>query len=168
MTVSIYEFSAPRLVRSLHALEHILDKAAAHAQAQGIDPGVLFAARLYPDMFPLVKQVQIATDNALRCVARLAGEEPPRIEDGEQDFAALKARIETAIAHIEAFAPERFEGAEKRTVTLQAGGQSHELAAPDYLMGFLLPNFYFHVTTAYDILRHNGVPLGKKDYLGAA
>ncbi|MGH8273262.1 MAG: DUF1993 domain-containing protein [Gammaproteobacteria bacterium] len=166
MALSMYELSVPVFERALKNLSHVLKKGTAHAEAAKIDPGVLIGARLYPNMFPLAKQVQIATDLAARGASRLAGREPPSFPDTEQSFSELQTRIEKARACLQAIEPAHMEDAENRSVEFKAGGEMHTLSAPDYLMAFVLPNLYFHVTTAYAILRHNGVGLGKSDYLG--
>lgn len=166
MTISMYSASIPALKRSLNGLAAILGKAEEHAKSRKIDPGVLLGARLYPDMFPLIKQVQIATDNAKGCAARLAGSEIPRYDDNETSFAELAARIAKTIAFLDTFGPEQIDGSEGRDISLQAGGQTYEFKGLPYLTGWVLPNFYFHVATAYAILRHNGVEISKKDFLG--
>jgi len=167
MTLSMYQASAPRFIHTLTNLSAILDKAQAHAEAKKIDPATLTAFRLYPDMFPLTRQVQIACDAAKGAVARLAGVEVPKHEDTEQTFADLKARIAKTIAFISTIQPARIDGTEDKEIALRAGGQDLKFKGMQYLFGFAHPNFYFHVTTAYNILRHNGVEVGKKDYLGA-
>lgn len=166
MTISMYDASAPRLVNMLRNLDAILAKAQAHALAKKIDPSVFLNARLFPDMLPLLKQVQIATDNAKGASARLAGIEPPRFEDTEQSFEELHARIARTIAFVESIAADQINGSEERQITLKAGGQEMSFKGLPYLLGYALPNFYFHLATAYNILRHNGVELGKRDYLG--
>lgn len=166
MSLSMFDASAPRFAHMLRNLDAILAKAQAHAAARKIDPAVLLGARLFPDMLPMVKQVQIATDHAKGAVARLAGAEVPRYEDTEQTFDELRARIAKTIAFVESFAPEQFEGAEQRPVALRTGGRDWSFIGRDYLLGFALPNFHFHLVTAYNILRHNGVEIGKADYLG--
>ena len=168
MSLSMYDTSAPRLARMLRNLDAILGRAATHAAAKKIDPAVLLGARLFPDMLPMAKQVQIATDHAKGAVARLAGAEVPRYEDTEQSFDELRARIAKTIAFVESFAPAQFEGSEERSIALRVGGKDWSFSGRDYLLGFALPNFYFHVVTAYNILRHNGIEIGKSDYLGAA
>lgn len=167
MTLSMYDASAPRFISTLRALDAILGKAEAHALTKKIDPTALLTARLFPDMFTFVRQVQIATDHAKGAVARLAGVEVPKYEDNEQSFDDLRARITKTIADIDSFQPEQINGSEERAIELKVGG--HELAfkGMDYLIGFALPNFYFHVVTAYNILRHNGVEIGKRDFMGA-
>jgi hypothetical protein len=162
----MYALSAPVFVRMLRNLEGVLDKGAAHAAARKIDPAVLVGARLFPDMFPLATQVRIAGDFAKGAVARLTGNEPPKYEDNEATFDDLKARIAKTIAYVESFRPEQFEGAEARTVTMKMRGEDKSFDGVAYLANIVLPNFYFHVTTAYDILRHNGVELGKRDFIG--
>jgi len=163
---SMYQASVPALVHALNALSAILDKGAAHAKDKGIDPAELINARLAPDMFPLSRQVQIASDNAKGIAARLAGREIPKYEDTESTFEELKARIAKTIAFIKSVPASEIDGGEERQVALSTGGQPRTFTAQNYLVYFALPNFYFHVTTAYDILRHKGVPLGKPDYIG--
>ena len=166
MVISMYQASAPVFVRMLNNLADILRKGADHAQAKKIDPAALLQARLYPDMFTLTRQVQIATDNAKGCVARLAGIDPPRYDDTESGFHELQGRIERTIAFVQSFKAEQIDGSEGRTVVLKVRDQSITFTGIAYLLNFALPNFLFHVTTAYDILRHNGVVLGKSDFLG--
>ena len=166
MTNLMYSLSAPLFVRMLGNLDGVLDKAAAHAAARKIDPAVLVNARLFPDMFPLATQVRIAGDFAKGAVARLTGNEPPKYEDNEATFDDLKARIAKTIAYVEGFRPEQFDGAESRKVTIKMRGEDKSFDGSTYLANVVLPNFYFHVTTAYDILRHNGVELGKRDFVG--
>jgi hypothetical protein len=168
MSLSIYEVSVPVFVRMLGNLAAVLGKGAASAEARSIDPLVLTAARLAPDMFPLSRQVQIACDAAKGGAARLAVIEPPSHPDVETTFPELLARIESTIAFLNTIPEERFQGAETRTVTLKLRGTEMVLPGATFLLNFALPNFYFHVSTAYDILRHNGVGLGKADFLGAA
>lgn len=166
MTNLMYSLSAPVFIRMLGNLSGVLDKAAAHAAARKIDPAVLVNARLFPDMFPLSAQVRIAGDFAKGAVARLSGGEPPKFEDNEVTLDDLKARIAKTIAYVEGFSPEQFSGAETRTVTMKMRGEDKSFDGLTYLANIVLPNFYFHVTTAYDILRHNGVELGKRDFIG--
>jgi hypothetical protein len=165
MNISMFEASAPRFVTMLRALDAILAKAEAHATAKKIDPAVLINARLFPDMFPLVRQVQIASDHAKGACARLAGVELPKYEDNEQSFADLRARIAKTVAFVETFKPEQINGNEERSITLKVGGNDRTFTGLPYLVGFAWPNFYFHLVTAYNILRHNGVEIGKRDYL---
>lgn len=166
MTPSMYNLSAPVLERVLTNLSHVLKKGMAHAEAHKIDPAVLFNARLYPNMFPLSRQVQIATDQAKGCVSRLAGQEPPKFEDSEKTFEELLARIDKIIAHLQSFSPEQIDGSETRKIELRVGGQTRSFEGLPYVLNYVYPNFYFHVVTAYAILRHNGVELGKGDFLG--
>ena len=166
MTLSMHEAAVPPLARSLSNLSGILAKAAAHAEAKGIDPAVLLQARLYPDMFPLVRQVQIATDIARRGLARLAGVESASMEDNEASFADLISRLETTLVSLAAFSPEQLDGTETKAIELPIRGETLHFSGQSFLLLFVLPNVYFHVTTAYDILRHNGVELGKRDFLG--
>ena len=167
MNISMYQASAPRFVNTLKNLSAILDKAQAHADAKKIDPRVLTAARLYPDMFPLSRQVQSACDTAKGAVARLAGVEVPVHEDTEQTFEELKARIARTITFIQTIRPAQVDGSEDREVVLKMRSGEVKFKGMQYLLGQALPNFYFHVTTAYNILRHNGVEVGKRDYIGA-
>jgi hypothetical protein len=166
MKISMYQASAPRFANGLRNLSAILDKAIAHAEARKIEPAALTAARLYPDMFPLTRQVQIACDTAKGAVARLAGLEVPKHEDTEQTFDELKARIAKTIAFIETVPAESIDGSEARDIVLKLGPREVQWKGMQYLLGFALPNFYFHVATAYAILRHNGVEVGKRDYIG--
>lgn len=163
----MYAQTVPTLVRALTQLKHLLMKGEAHARAQGWDPAVLLAMRLAPDMFPLLRQVQIATDIAKNSVARMTGGEAPKFADDEITFEQLIDRIERAIAYIESVPAAAFDGAETRAITVptRARGDLH-FQGHDYLFGFILPNVHFHCTTAYGLLRHAGVPLGKADYLG--
>jgi hypothetical protein len=162
----MYAMSVPVFVKSLGSLSAILDKAAAHAEARKIDPGVLLAARLYPDMFALTKQVQVACDFAKGSVARLAGQEPPKYDDTETTIDALKARIARTITFVQGFAESQFEGSETREISLKIRDQVLTYKGYPYLAHIALPNFFFHAVTAYDILRHNGVELGKRDFIG--
>jgi uncharacterized protein len=166
MSISMYLASVPPLLRALTNLRAILEKAAAHTAARKIDPSVLINARLYPDMFPLSRQVQIATDNAKGVTSRLAGKEPPRFEDNESAFPELIARIDKTIAFLETFKPQQIDGSEDKTITLTMHEKTITFKGMPYLIDHVLPNFYFHVVTAYAILRHNGVEIGKQDYLG--
>lgn len=166
MPLSVYQATVPVFIRMLNNLSGILDKAAEHCATRKIDPAALIHARLYPDMFDFARQVQVACDHARNGAARLAGTEAPELEKTEQTFSELKERIRKTVAYLETFRPEQFEGAETREVTIKRGETTVTYPALDYLLNRVLPNFYFHVTTAYDILRHNGVELGKRDYLG--
>ena len=166
MAFSMYQASVPAFTQILDNLSAILGKAEAHAAARKIAPEALLQFRLYPDMFPLVRQVQIATDMAKGAVARLAGAEVPSYADSETTFEELRARLAKTADFIRSFAPEQLEGAESRTITLKIGGQDRSFQGDAYLTGFVLPNVYFHATTTYAILRHCGVELGKKDFIG--
>lgn len=166
MNLTMYQASAPRFASMLGNLSRILDKAAAHCEANKIDPAVLLASRLYPNMFPLVRQVQIACDNGKNCVARLAGVEIPEYEDTEKTIPELQARLAKAIDFIHSIRAEQMEGAEDRDIHLKLGPLEVDWKGMQYLLGFALPNFHFHLVTAYDILRHNGVALEKPDYIG--
>ena len=166
MNISMYQASAPRFVNILKNLSAILDKAQAYADARKIDPTVLTSSRLYPDMFSLARQVQTACDTAKGAVARLAGIEIPKYEDTEQTLAELKARIAKTIDFIGTVKAAQIDGSEDKSIVLKIRGQDVNYTGMQYLLGFAHPNFYFHVTTAYDILRHNGVEIGKRDYIG--
>ncbi|MBW6495603.1 MAG: DUF1993 domain-containing protein [Burkholderiaceae bacterium] len=166
MSLSMYQASVPVLIRTLTNLIVVLEKGEAHAQVKGIEQSVLINSRLYPDMFTLTKQVQIATDNAKGCAARLAGIEVPKYEDNEASFADLVKRVQNTIAFLETFTPAQIDGSEQRPVTLPMRSGSLHFEGQPYLLHFVLPNLYFHVVTAYDILRHCGVELGKMDFLG--
>jgi hypothetical protein len=166
MTLDLHQASVPVFRQMLTGLSGILDKAAAHCAARKIDPNALLQARLYPDMFPLVRQVQVAADFAKNSVARLAGVEPVKVEDTEKTFDELKARIEKTIAMVNGASAEQINAGIDRTINYTAGGQPKSLPGKDYLFHFGLPHFYFHVAMAYAILRHNGVEIGKRDYMG--
>jgi hypothetical protein len=167
MSVSMYNAAVPVCIRALTNLAHILDKGAAHAEAKKIDPSVLINARLFPDMYPLSRQVQIAADIAKGCASRLSGQEPPKFDDNEKTFDELKARVEKTITHLRSFTPEQIDGSEEKTISFTIGGRPLTFKGLHYLQNFVLPNVYFHVTTAYALLRHNGVELGKQDFLGS-
>ena len=166
MTISMYQASVPAFIRSLNNLEAILEKGAAQAQARKIDEAVLLESRLYPDMFPLLRQVQIATDTARSGAGRLAGMDFPAYPDSETTFAQLQQRIRDSVGYLETLQPAQIDGSEDRTISWQTRSSTKTMQGLPYLMNHLLPNVHFHVTTAYDILRHNGVELGKKDFLG--
>ena len=159
--------SIPVMIHHLKNLAAILKKGADHAKARGIDPDVLINARLYPDMFPLVRQVQIATDSAKGAAARLAGVEVPSFPDTEKSFPELQARVARTVAFLKSVKPAQFADAAGRDIQLQMRMGRIGFDGESYLLGWALPNFYFHLTTAYDILRHNGVPLGKRDFLAS-
>jgi hypothetical protein len=166
MKISMYQASAPRFANTLKNLSAILDKAQAHCEAKKIDPAALAGMRLIADMFPLSRQVQVACDSAKGAVARLAGADIPKHDDTEQTLVELKQRIAKTIDFILSVSPDRIDGSEERQVTLRLSGRDVTFTGIQYLLGFAYPNFYFHVTTAYDILRANGVELGKRDYIG--
>ena len=166
MRASMYAFSVPVFVKTLGNLAAILGKGAAFAAQRKVDPAVLLAMRLAPDMYPLTMQVRIACDFAKGSVARLAGEEPPKWEDNEATIDELQARIGRTIDYVQGFDPSRFDGAEARPVVLKIRGEPVEYVGLAYLAHVALPNFFFHATTAYDILRHAGVELGKRDFIG--
>lgn len=167
--LSMYQASVPVFLRALRNLRHVLEKGEAHARGRGEDPAALLQARLYEDMLPLVRQVQIATDTAKFGAARLAGVESPRFEDVETTFDELYARLDAIADYLRTFDETALQGSETRAVTLstRTRGDLH-FDGRSYLLGHALPNLFFHVTTAYAILRHHGVPLGKLDYLGPA
>jgi uncharacterized protein len=165
MSLSMYQASVPVFVQYLQGLSRVLDKAAPLIEARKFDQATLLGTRLYPDMLPFAKQIQIASDNAKGAVARLAGVDIPKYEDNEATIADLKARIAKTIAFVETIKPAQIEGSADRTVVLPIGPNKVEFKGADYLTTFALPNFYFHVATAYNILRHIGVEIGKRDYM---
>ena len=168
MAISMYAASVPVFKRMLGSLDAILARAEEHAAQRGYEPEVLLQARLFPDMFPLVRQVQIAADFAKSVPARLSGTEMPVYADTEQTFAELHERLARTIAFIDTLAEADFAGSEERQIVLRPGTpKERRFAGVDYLLHYGLPQFYFHVTTAYALLRHNGVEIGKLDYMGA-
>ena len=166
--LNMYDATIPALKHTLNNLSHILKKGEAHAKAKEIEPAVFFNARLFPDMYPLYRQVQIATDMSKGAGARLVGVEIPKYEDNEATFADLHARIAKTVAFLDSVTPAQFAGAETRNIELMVRKHKMEFSGQDYLIKWVLPNVYFHVTTAYNILRHNGVELGKPDFLRGA
>lgn len=166
MTISMYGMTVPVFTRLLNNLLALLDKAEAHAAERKFDTLVLSEARLAPDMIPLRGQIMIATDHVKGCISRLAGQPIPSWPDTERSFEELRARIGKALDLLAATKPEDVEGSDTREVTLKIGGKETTLSGEAYLTQRALPNFFFHVTTAYAILRHNGVPIGKSDYIG--
>ena len=166
MSITMYQASVPQFIRMLGNLKGILEKAAAHAAARKIDESVLLNARLFPDMFALTRQVQIATDFARGTGARLAGIEPPAVADNEQSFAELVARLDAAIAYLHTLPAVKIDGSETREISRKIRGVEKTFAGIDYLIQYALPNFYFHLATAYAILRHNGIEIGKPDFVG--
>jgi uncharacterized protein len=167
MAITMHSASVPVLVRMLENMNTWLDKAVAHAEARKFDPAVYLGTRLAPDMLPFTRQIQIATDSAKGCVARLAGVENPKYEDNEATLDELRARIRKTVDFIKSVPADKFQGAEDRDVEIpRRTGEPHRFKGEAYLKHFALPNVFFHVTTAYALLRHNGVDLGKSDYLG--
>jgi hypothetical protein len=166
MALSFYDISVPVFLRGLGQLSHLLDKGLAHAQASGIDPAVLVNARLAPDMYPLSGQIQSASDASKLGTARIAGLTAPSFPDTETTYPELQARVAKTVDYLQSVDRALVDGFEDRPVTMKARGNELSFTAQRYLLQFALPNFFFHVTTAYDVLRHSGVPLGKMDYLG--
>jgi hypothetical protein len=168
MTISLYAASVPVFKQMLNSVSAILGKAEQHAAAKGIDPSVLLQARLFPDMFPLIRQVQIAADFARGVSARLAGVDVPKYEDNEETFAELQTLLGKTLAFVEGFAPAQIDGNEEREIITRPGTPKEKrFTGQSYLLTYGLPQFFFHVTTMYAILRHNGVEVGKRDYMGA-
>jgi hypothetical protein len=165
MTVSLYDIAVPSFKQHLDALDAILDKAAAYAEARKIEPDALFNARLYPDMYTLKRQVTSACDFAKLSIGRLAGITPPKHDDSEQTFADLKRRIAETVAVLDSATPDQLAGAEDKDFVIKAGPRELHFKGRDYLLHFALPNFYFHCATAYGILRHNGLEIGKRDFM---
>lgn len=168
MTISMYQASVPRFANILGNLSGIMDKTQAHIDAKKIADATLTGYRLFPDMLPLATQVQIACDTAKGVVARLAGIDAPVYEDDENTIADLKARIAKTIAFIESVAAAQIDGTEDKAIVTKRGDKETHYAGMQFLLGHAIPNFYFHVTTTYNILRHNGVEIGKRDYIGNA
>jgi hypothetical protein len=163
----MHSASVPVFKQVLNSLSKIIDKAEAHAAEKQIEPVALLQARLFPDMFPLTRQVQVAADFAKGAAARLGGVEVPKYEDDEQSFADLKARIAKTLAFIDSVPQDGIEASAQRDITTGSGEKAKQWKGQVYLMHYVLPHFYFHATTAYDILRHNGVEIGKKDFIGS-
>jgi hypothetical protein len=166
MSISMYQASVPRFINILGNLSAILDKAQAHVEARKLDETALTGFRLYPDMLPMARQVMIVTDTAKGLVARLAGVEIPVYEDTEKTIPELKARIAKTIAYLQSFQPAQIDGTEDKEIVIKRGDKETRYTGMQFLLGHAVPNFYFHVTTTYAILRHNGVEIGKRDYLG--
>ena len=166
MKISMYEASIPTFLLTLRNLKAILQKGVAHAEAKKFEPALLATTRLAVDMLPLTRQVQIASDAAKGAAARLAGVDPPKFEDNEQTLADLIARVDKTIDYLQSFKPEQLDGSEDRTITIPTPRQTFTFPGLLFLRHWALPNFFFHVTTAYNLLRHNGVEIGKADYLG--
>jgi len=166
--MSFYDAVVPAYLQMLNSLSGLLTKAEAHCAARKIDPGVLIGSRLFPDMLPLGKQIQLVSDFAAKGCARLTHSEVPSTPDTETTFAELKQRLAKTIDYVKSFKPEQFEGADAKDVTFPAGpDRSITMTGQQFLSAFSLPNFYFHAATAHGILRHNGVEIGKRDFLGA-
>jgi hypothetical protein len=166
MKISMYEASIPTFLHTLRALQAILEKGVAHAEARKYEPTLLATTRLAPDMLPLTRQIQIATDAAKGAAARLCGVDPPKFEDNEATMAELIARVSKTIDYLQGFKPEQLDGSEERAITIPTPRQTFTFPGLVYLRHWALPNFFFHVTTAYALLRHNGVEIGKADFLG--
>lgn len=166
--MSFHHSVAPAYLQMLGSLSAILDKAEAHAAARKIEPEVLLNARLYPDMLPFTRQIQTACDQAMRGCARLTQNDPPSVPDTEKTFAELKQRLTKASDYVKSFTPAQFDGADSRDVTFPiGGGKTTTMTGQQYFSSFSLPNFYFHAAIAHGILRHSGVEIGKRDFLGA-
>jgi hypothetical protein len=168
MPLSMSQASSPVFLQGLKGLSGVLEKAAAHIEAKKMDQNAFLQARLYPDMLPMARQVQIACDFAKGAVARLASADMPTFEDNESSFAELKARVDKTIAYIASVSPAAIDGSEGKDISLVRRGETHVFKGQAYLLEQAVPNFWFHVTTAYAILRHNGVEVGKKDFLAVA
>lgn len=166
MNHSMYDASIPHLKRMLNNLSGILKRAEDFANGKGFEPDILVSSRLFPDMFALAKQVQIATDQAKGCAARLAGIEIPMFDDKDATFDDLQGRIAKTLAFLASIRPAQVDGSEDKEIVFLVHGKPFEFVGKDYLSEWVLPNFYFHLVTAYNILRHNGVEIGKSDYLG--
>jgi hypothetical protein len=166
MTLSMYQASVPVYIRMLNNLVAILEKAAAHCEARKIDPAVLINYRLYPDMFGFAKQVQVAADAAKNGSSFLAGVAPPEFENTERTFPELIERVQKTLAYLGTFKPEQIDGSEEKEIQIKRGNTMVTVSGQALLLNRTLPNFYFHITTAYGILRHNGVELGKRDFTG--
>ena len=166
MSISMYQALIPNAIHALHNLIGILQKTAEHAAARKIDPDILLTARLFPDMFPLTRQVQIASDVAKGAAARLAGLEPPSYDDNESTFLGLIERVQKTIHYLETFTPAQIDGSEEKAIMINMRSGTAHFEGQPYLLNYVLPNLYFHITTAYAIARHNGVELGKADFLG--
>lgn len=165
-TLTMYSASVPVLMRALGNLRHLLAKASAHCEARKIDPATLIGFRLFPDMRAFSFQVQVACDMSKGCIARLSGTEAPKFEDNEQSFADFDARIEKTLSYIKSVAPSLIDGTEGKPIVMKTPRGELNFEGLSYLQNFVLPNVYFHIATAYNILRHNGVEIGKMDFLG--
>jgi hypothetical protein len=166
MTISMYQASVPRFINALNNLSVILDKAQAHVDAKKLDESAFTTFRLFPDMLPMTRQIMIATDTAKGLAARLAGVEIPVYEDTEKTLGELKARISKTVSFLQTLKPEQIDGTEDKEIIIKRGDKETRYTGMQFLLGHAVPNVYFHITTAYNILRHNGVEIGKRDYLG--
>ncbi|GLQ86574.1 DUF1993 domain-containing protein [Dyella flagellata] len=166
MSLSMYQASVPVFVRALTNLHHVLKLGEKHAKEKGVEGSVMLQTRLIPDMLPLVKQVQIATDMAKNCCARLADVDPLKFEDNETSFDELHSRLERAIDYIKSFKPEQVDGSETRAITLKTRNGELHFEGQAYLLHYVIPNMFFHCTTAYNILREAGTNIGKQDFIG--
>jgi uncharacterized protein len=166
MTLSMYDFTVPVFVRMLNQLTHVLDKAETHAKADATDPASLLATRLHPDMWSLAEQVRAACNFPIRAAGRLSGSAMPQFDGKDDSFDALRARIAFTLKFVQSVPRSGFDGSETREIVFPSGDKENRLSGKDYLLNFALPNFYFHLTTAYAILRHKGVKLEKEDFLG--
>ena len=167
MTLSMYQASAPVFIKMLGNLKGILQKAEAHAQAKKIDESAFLGARLFPDMLAFTSQVHVATDFARGTCARLSGAEPPSIESNEKSFAELISRIDRSVEYVKSLKPAQIDGSEGREIVRQVRGKDHKFTGQNYLLQYALPNFYFHTTMAYALLREGGVEIGKQDFIGS-
>jgi hypothetical protein len=167
VSIDVYDQTIAAMSRALLNLDAIVSKTEAYADERKIDPAVLVQARLFPDMLPFVAQIRIATDTAKGAAARLSGKDLPSWPDDEADFQQVHARIRKALDFLSGFKRDQFEGSEDKKIELKLGKEHVKFSGREYVLGFVLPNFYFHVTMAYAILGHSGVPLGKRDFLGA-
>ena len=166
MSLGMYQTALPPAIRALTTLRHLLAKAAAHCEARKIDPSAVIGFRFFPDMLPFASQIRIATDMSRLCVWRLSGVEAPKFTDDEKSFAELDARVEKTLAFLSAALPPQIDGTEDKPITFKTGRGEVTLRGVDYVQRFVLPNVYFHTATTYDMLRHNGVEIGKADFLG--
>ena len=166
MSISVYDQSIARMNHMLQNLDNIVSKAEAYSQANDIEPSALLQARLFPTMRNFIFQVQVVTDVAKGCAARLAGTDMPKWSDDEETFADVHARIKKSLDFLASFKPEQFEGCETRKLEIKLGSHTVKFTGQSYLLGFVLPNIYFHTATAYNLLRHNGLDLSKRDFIG--